>query len=164
MLLLNLIHLRAQHLTFMGMPLGVKTEEFRSFLLSKGFKQNHLPNRDLFVGPFWKLENCKLEIINTFIYPGPGLVVSEVHIYFNDKKQSVIRRLYSELKKSMQKKYGKSEDLTWDFEDGFFYIYHAPKIGIDIRYYHKTSDKYKKRKQKEAYEKWRREYDYDSDL
>lgn len=140
----------AQHIEFIGIPLGQPTGVFCNSLKQKGFNRNYYFKQPTFSGDFWKFKNVEVDVISD-----NGLVCCVSVSTSEDYPLST----YNNLVNSFTKKYGKyttkeGYDYTWKVKGGEIttLYYNSNFLGkhtrIMIMYIDRTSTVYIRKYQK----------------
>ena len=139
------MNLSAQHIKFLGIPLGQSLSVFNQQLKQKGFIQEFYGiSTIMYSGTFWKSQ------ADVLVYSERGNVVKiDVKMPASTNNPGIG---YNELISSMTKKYGKcyerkNHHYTWKVNGGAIcvdYTYFQGRV-YQIQYYDKTSNYYSKK-------------------
>lgn len=135
----------AQHIDFLGIPLGQPIKAFERSLLAKGFTYSGEPGTHTYKGEFWKY-NLAYLVVEVENGRAVGVLVAPLRSDFDDLNRLVY---------SLQKKYGKyttknGNEYWWKVRGGDIKASYNNSIGI--QYNDRTSRYYINRYHKRNYE------------
>ena len=127
-ILLNFLAVSAQHLSFMGIPLGQDEKIFIQSIKEKGFRL-HIKGTaagDVYRGDFWKFMDCSLCFFNGYNFTNGSHYTESVHIIASKQNvPEVSPALYGQLVNTLDSKYGKHHNATEymsGYRDGYLWI------------------------------------------
>ena len=136
----------AQHLAFMGIPMGQPLGIFSKSLKQKGFYREYsaISSVQEFTGDFWKFKN-----VHVFVASDNGLVF---HVDVSTRKAYPLST-YNNLVNSFTQKYGKCTakkgyTYTWKVKGGEIQTFYFDNKNISIAYEDRISSYYIRKYQK----------------
>lgn len=123
-----------EHISFMGVPLGIEPISFRTQIENKGMKPVSVDDNEFYKfyryrGRFWKFDNCNLTIRSNKKKKGLITSVDIVKVDFIDRK------VFLDLAASISEKYNK-EPLTDKHDGSYITLIWKLKMGeIEINYF-----------------------------
>ena len=136
----------AQHLAFMGIPMGQPMGTFCQSLKQKGFykEHNYINSMQEFIGDFWKFKNVRV-----YVASDNGLVY---HVTVSTHKAYPLST-YNNLVNSFTQKYGKCTakkgyTYTWKVKGGEILTFYLNNKNISIDYTDRISPDYIRKYQK----------------